>query len=462
MERLMIVEDKEEISRQLAWGLCGDYELFPAANRQEALSLFKKHRPSVVTLDLGLPPDENGTDEGFKCLEEILRISSRTKIIVITGRHEKEHAGRAVMNGAYDFFSKPIDLQELKVILKRAYNLAMIEREEVMMQAELDRSADNPGEMIGQSPRMQQIFTTIRKVASSDVTVLVTGESGTGKELVAKAIHGLSPRRNGPYVAINCGAIPDLLLESELFGHERGSFSGAYSRVHGKFEFANRGTLFLDEIGELTLPLQVKLLRFLQEKTIQRVGGREDLTIDARIVAATNRDITADSSEGRFREDLYYRLSVIQIKLPPLRERHGDIMLLADHFLQRYCNEFGKKGRRFSSDAIKLLESYDWPGNVRELENMIQRAVIMSETSKLEAEDLGFMNWANSTSSLQGKAITLRDAREKAERDMILAAIVKNRNNMAKAAQALGVSRPTLYDLARKHGIERSAEKDEY
>jgi len=461
MERLMIVEDKEEISRQLAWGLCGEYELFPAANRQEALSVFKKHRPPVVTLDLGLPPDENGTDEGFKCLEEILKISPRTKVIVITGRHEKEHAGRAVMNGAYDFFDKPIDLHELKVILKRAYNLAMIEREEVMLQAELVRSANNPGEMIGQSPRMQQVFTTIRKVAASDVTVLVTGESGTGKELVAKAIHGLSPRRNGPCIAINCGAIPDHLLESELFGHEKGAFSGAHNRVQGKFEFSNRGTLFLDEVGELPLPLQVKLLRFLQEKTMQRVGGREDLAVDARIVAATNRDITAEASEGRFREDLYYRLSVIQINLPPLRERHGDIMLLANHFLQRYCDEFGKKERRFSADAIKLLECHSWPGNVRELENMIQRAVIMSETSLLQAEDLGLGNGSISSSRLHGGAITLRDAREKAEKDMILAAIVRNRNNMAKAAQALGISRPTLYDLARKHGIERFAEKEE-
>jgi len=461
MERLMIVEDKEEICRQLEWGLSGEYELFPATNRHEALSLFKKHRPPVVTLDLGLPPDENGTNEGFSCLEEILRISPHTKVIVITGRHEMEHAGRAVLNGAYDFFSKPIDLHELRVILRRAYNLATIEREGVMLQAELARAVDNPGGMIGQSTVIQEVFTTIRKVAASDVTVLVTGESGTGKELVAKAIHGLSPRRKGPCIAINCGAIPDHLLEAELFGHEKGSFSGAHNRVRGKFEFADRGTLFLDEIGELSLSLQVKLLRFLQEKNIQRVGGREDLPIDARIVAATNRDITAESFEGRFREDLYYRLSVIQIKLPPLRERHGDITLLADHFLKRYCDEFGKKGRRFSAEAIKLLEFHDWPGNVRELENKIQRAVIMSETSRLEAEDLGFVNGALSSPRLQKGGATLRDARDKAERDMVLAAIAKNRNNMARAAQALGVSRPTLYDLARKHGIERLTERDE-
>jgi len=461
MERLLIIEDCVDIRNQLVWGLCGEYKLFPAANRQEAVSIVREQRPHVVTLDLGLPPDENGTEEGFRCIEEILALSPGIRIIVITGRQEKVHAGRAVMAGAYDFFSKPIDLSELKVILRRAFNLATLEREGALLQADTERSAGNPGNMLGQSPQMREVFSTVRKVAASDVSVLITGESGTGKELVAKAIHGLSPRVKGPFTAINCGAIPEHLLESELFGHEKGSFSGAHSRVQGKFEYAHRGSLFLDEIGELTLPLQVKLLRFLQEKTIQRVGGREDLPVDARIIAATNRDIVTDSWEGRFREDLYYRLSVIQVKLPPLRERSNDIMLLADHFLRKFADASAKKGLRFSADAIQMLESHDWPGNVRELENMIQRAVIMAETSQLEPEDLGFFSGATASARPRGGTTTLRDAREKAEKEMVLSAIVKNRNNMAKAAQSLGVSRPTLYDLARKHGIARLTDKEE-
>jgi two-component system NtrC family response regulator len=300
---------------------------------------------------------------------------------------------------------------------------------------------------------MLEVFSSIRKVASSDVAVLITGESGTGKELVAKAIHELSRRKSKDFITINCGAIPENLLESELFGYEKGAFSGAVARVRGKVEYASKGTLFLDEIGELPLNLQVKMLRFLQEKTIQRVGGRDDITVDARIVAATNKDITKETDAGTFREDLYYRISVIHIKLPPLRDRGEDIMILANFFLNRCCKESGRRGRRFSADSVKLLESYNWPGNVRELENRVQRAVIMSDSATIEPESLDF-----SIKKMKGGIhsftnLTLKDAREMIEREMVVSAIEDQRSNMARTAEVLGISRPTLYDLVRKHKI---------
>ena len=309
--------------------------------------------------------------------------------------------------------------------------------------------------IIGQSPQMLEVFSYIRKVATSDVAVLITGESGTGKELVAKAIHELSPRKSGAFIAINCGAIPENLLEAELFGHEKGAFSGANNRVQGKVEFANKGTLFLDEIGELPLNLQVKLLRFLQEKTIQRVGGREDISVDARIIAATNRNIIKETETGAFREDLYYRISVIHSHLPPLRERGEDIMLLANFFLRRFGNEFKKKTRRFSAGSIKLLESYEWPGNVRELENKVQRAVIMSDDSVIEPDALNFSLGSTKERIYKTSKLTLRDARELIEREMVIAAIENKNNNMAKASEVLGISRPTLYDLVKKHNITK-------
>ena len=454
MERIMIIEDNEDVRTYLARELRGEYEVLTAGSRQEAVSLFKIHMPKVVTLDLGLPPDEDGTAEGFLCLNEILHIAPHTKVITITGSLEREHACWAVMNGAYDYYCKPIDLMELKIILRHAFNLAGIEQEGAVLKTEFVQGGNGTGDILGNSASMREVFTTIRKVAASDVAVLITGESGTGKELAARAIHRLSARRNGALITINCGAIPENLIESELFGHEKGSFSGAHSRVQRKVEFANRGTLFLDEIGELPLALQVKLLRFLQDKIVQRVGGREELPVDTRIIAATNRDIAVAAAEKSFREDLYYRLSVITIHLPPLRERDGDIMLLANQFLYRSCHEFKKRTLHFSAAAMHALESYGWPGNVRELEHMVQRAVIMSETRLLEPEDLGLSNLA----AQSAKATTLRDAREQADRSMIIAAIETQHNNMAKAARMLGISRPTLYDLARKHGLLRSEE----
>lgn len=460
MEKLIIVEDNEEIRSQLRWGLAKEYEVFVAGDRLEALPLIKKHTPKVVTLDLGLPPDETGCEEGFRCLEEILRRAPTTKVIMITGHDERENALRAVQNGAYDYFCKPFDLAELKIILARAFHLAAIEKENSRLQSSLDEHNLTPGGIIGQSPQMLEVFSSIRKVAPSEVAVLITGESGTGKELVAKAIHGLSMRRSGAYIAINCGAIPENLLESELFGYEKGAFSGANNRVQGKVEYANKGTLFLDEIGELPLNLQVKLLRFLQEKTIQRVGGREDIAVDARIIAATNRDIVKEAEAGTFREDLFYRISVIHLVLPPLRERGEDIMLLANFFLRRFGNEFKKKARRFSDSSIKLLESYEWGGNVRELENRVQRAVIMSESSIIEPETLDFSLKSAREGIHSFTNLTLKDAREMVEREMVIAAIENQKNNMAKVAHVLGISRPTLYDLVKKHSICKPLEQD--
>jgi len=453
MEKILIVDDTEEIRKQLKWGLAKDYEVLTAGDGKEALAVFCKHRPKVVTLDLGLPPDPAGTEEGFRCLEEMLRTDPAAKVIVLTGNEERASALRAVQTGACDFYQKPIDINELKVVIKRSYHIRSIEDDNRRMQIALERKSTQFGGMMGQCPQMEQVFSTIRKVASADVPVFVTGESGTGKELVARAIHTLSLRHDRPFIPINCGAIPENLLESELFGYEKGAFTGAHARKQGKVEYAHHGTLFLDEIGELTGGLQVKLLRFLQEKVIQRVGGREDIPVDARVVSATNTDITKAIAEGSFREDLYYRTSVIAIHLPPLRERGSDIMLLANLFLRRFCEGSSRKVRGFSGESVKRLESHDWPGNVRELENRVQRAVIMTDSPLIEPTDLGFADAMPSGGVTVDEKLTLRDARDRVERELIAIAIKEQNGNIAKAADALGVSRPTLYDLMKKHGL---------
>jgi two-component system, NtrC family, response regulator len=457
MEKLLIVDDNEEIRKQLKWGFGNEYHILTASDGKEALSLFKKHRPKVVTLDLGLSPLPNGTDEGFRCLEEILRAHSLTKVIIITGNDERENALRAVQLGAYDFYQKPIELKELKVIIRRALHLYNIEEENSGLRVALNKKNAFMGEMIGQCPQMLDVFATIRKIASSDVPVLIHGESGTGKELVARAIHSMSLRKDRAFIPINCGAIPENLLESELFGHEKGAFTGASEQVQGKVEYAHKGTLFLDEIGELPFHLQVKLLRFLQEKIIQRVGGRENINVDARIIAATNVDITKSIREGKFREDLYYRISVITVKLPALRERDDDIMLIANLFLKRAINEFSRKIRGFSAASIELLKSYEWPGNVRELENRIQRAVLIAESSIIEPYDLNFAEKPAVQKEPCTGGATLREVRDRAEKNMIISAIEKHDGNFLKAAGDLGVSRPTLYDLMKKHNIYFSA-----
>jgi two-component system, NtrC family, response regulator len=468
MEKLLIVDDNAEIRKQLRWGLGKDYAVLLAENAKEALSQFQKHQPAVVTLDLGLPPDAEGVSEGFACLEKMTAQAPSTKVIVVTGRGEKEHALRAVQSGAYDFYSKPIELPELKVMLQRAFYLSGLEAENRRLQEQGGVDNQMLG-LFGQCPQMQEVFLTIRKVATVDVPVLILGESGTGKEVVARAIHGRSLRVARPFVPINCGAIPENLLESELFGHEKGAFTGAQARVKGKVEYAQEGTLFLDEIGEMPPLLQVKLLRFLQEKLIQRVGGREDIAVDARIVAATNIDLTQAIASGQFREDLYYRLGVITVQLPPLRERGADIPLLASLFLQRFSNEFGKKVRGFSAAALRAMDQFDWPGNVREMENKIKRAVVMADGLIIEPVDLGFATASSGDEvpddqpaagefGMQLEGMTLRDARGAVEKQLLVRAMERHEGNVSRAADVLGLTRPTFYDLLKKHGLFVSGE----
>lgn len=445
-QKLLIVDDDEDLRTQMKWALTADYDVYLAEDRQSAIAIINKEQPAVVTLDLGLPPNPAGVEEGFAVLDHILDDYIHTKVIIITGRGEKEYALRAVEKGAYDFFYKPIELDELKVVLRRAFHVSQLEKEQRELRHRL--SGDTFEDMIGTSPKMQEVFSTIRKVATTDAPVLITGESGTGKELVARAIHRLSVREGKPFIPINCGAIPENLIESELFGHEKGTFTGAHAQRKGRFEMAEGGTLFLDEIGDLPLTLQVKLLRFLQEKTIERVGGREQIEVDTRVLAATNRDLEEAIKNSTFREDLYYRLNVVKISLPPLRERQADVVLLAKTFLDRYTSEIRKKIKGFSSQAIESIARYSWPGNVRELENRIKRAVIMSEGKKITLEDLEM-----EPTTGKKECMVLKDARKILEKDLILKAIARNENNLTKAASDLGISRPTLYDLMEKLGI---------
>jgi len=453
MEKLLITDDNEEIRTQLKWGFSKEYVLLLARDGAEALALFKKNNPRVATLDLGIPPQENGTEEGFRCLQEMLRHNPGAKVIVITGNDQRENALKAIHLGAYDFYQKPINLEELKVIVRRAFHLSSIEEQNRTLHNALERQTAQVGGMIGQCPEMQAVFATMRKVATSDAAVLVQGESGTGKELVARAIHAMSLRKNGPFVPINCSAIPETLLEPELFGHEKGSFTGAHAQVQGKVEYAQDGTLFLDEIGELPPLLQVKLLRFLQDKTIQRVGGREDIAVNTRILAASNKDLMNEIGSGRFREDLYYRLGVVLIKVPPLRERKGDIIVLATFFLKRYCDLYSKRFRGFNSAAIDSMETYGWPGNIRELENKIQRAVLLSEGPLVESHDLGFDGLLTTPRKVNPDFRTLKEAKECVEKEVVVFSLERNAGNIAKSAEELGISRPTLYDLMKKYGL---------
>jgi two-component system NtrC family response regulator len=453
MDKLLIVDDNPDIRQQLKWGLVEEYTVLLAGDVNEGIGLFKKNQPNVVILDLGLPPHENSSVEGFRGLAELLTLDPYVKVIMLTGNSERENALKAMQVGAYDFLPKPPILSELKVIIARAFHLANLEEQNRALQRAIEQKSRATGGMIGQCPEMLSIFSTIKKVAPSDVPIFITGENGTGKELVAQAIHEASMRKTGPFIPINCGAIPENLIESELFGHEKGSFTGAHSTVMGKVQYANKGTLFLDEIGELPFNLQVKLLRFLQEGVIQRVGGRIDIPIDTRTVCATNVDINRAIKEAQFREDLYYRISVISINLPPLRERGDDILLLANYFLRMFNEEHHKKARRFSSAALNFLKNYEWPGNVRELRNKVQRATIMSDATALEPADLGCEIEAPSLSEDIQPAISLREARDKVEQEIISNALSRQDSTMVKAAKELGVSRPTLYDLMKKHGL---------
>jgi len=459
VEKLLIIDDNADLRQQLKWGLGEDYAVLLAADVNEGIVLFKKNRPRVVILDLGLPPHVDTSIEGFRGLAELLELDPYVKVTMLTGNSERENALKAMQMGAYDFFPKPPVISQLLVVLGRAFHLSNLEEQNRSLQRTIDQKSGDSGGMIGHCPEMLSIFSTIKKVAPSDVSVFITGENGTGKELVAQAIHESSLRKSGPFVAINCGAIPENLMESELFGHEKGAFTGAHATVQGKVQYADKGTLFLDEIGELPFNLQVKLLRFLQEGVIQRVGGRQDIPIDTRMVCATNVDIDRAIKEGNFREDLYYRISVITINLPPLRERGDDILMLANHFLRMFKEEHRKKVRRFSSASMDFLKSYEWPGNVRELQNRIQRAILMSDASALEPSDLGCKMDLPTMEEEMHPVIRLREARDKVEREMITAAIDRQNGNVVKAAEELGVSRPTLYDLLKKHNLTPLGEK---
>ena len=447
--KLLIVEDDPSISTQMKWALMDAYEVFLAEDRPKALDVFKKEKPEIVTLDLGLPPAPGESEEGFLALQEILEQDALAKVIVITGQGEKPNALEAIGKGAYDFFCKPIQIDELKIVLGRAEYVSRLERERRDLQGNL--MEDSFEGMLGNSLQMQAVFATIRKVAPSDVPVLIAGESGTGKEMVAHAIHRRSSRNAGSFVVINCGAIPETLLESELFGHEKGAFTGAHIRRQGRIEKAQNGTLFLDEISELSLALQVKILRFLQERTIERVGGREEIYVDARILSATNKDLKDAVKEGRFREDLFYRLAVVSILMPPLREREGDIIFLAKNFLEKYANQYKKNALSFSSDAIMALENHGWGGNVRELENRIKRAVVMSEFRKITPKDLELKNSVESSKN----GMKLKEAKDAVEKELIEGALEKYNGNISKVSKELGISRPTLYEMIEKWGIDR-------
>lgn len=446
---LLLVDDDEDIRMQMRWALESEYEIHLAEDRRTAMQTFTEHRPPVTLLDLGLPPNPGDPTEGFAVLTDILNADPLAKVIIVTGQGDKQNAVQAVGLGAYDFLCKPLELDELRVILRRCQQVAKLEHQYRQMQEQF--SLDEFQEMLGSSANMQQVFTLLRKVAPSDASVLILGESGTGKEMAGRAIHRLSLRKDGPFVAINCGAIPENLLESELFGHEKGAFTGAHVTRPGRLELANDGTLFLDEIGELSTALQVKLLRFLQERSLERVGGRKLIPVDTRVIAATNADLKTAVAEGTFREDLFYRLAVVTIRIPPLRERDEDVLLLAKAFLKRFAAGEGREGLVVDERAARAIREYRWPGNVRELENRVKRAVIMAEGNTIRAGDLELA----SSEEIQIAAHTLKEAREALEREMVNRSLQRHGGKIAPAAADLGVSRPTLYELIGKLGIKR-------
>jgi two-component system NtrC family response regulator len=448
LPKLLVVDDDEQILRQIRWALSEEYSVYAASNREGALDVFKQENISVALLDLGLPPYPREAVEGLRTLEEMIALNSLVKVIIVSGNSERQNALRAIEKGAHDIFPKPVDLDELKVVLNRVFRRLELERESVDERHLAQRVSIE--EIIGQSPAMRNVFATIHKVSATEVPVLILGESGTGKELVANAIHSRGPRKKGPFVAINCAAIPETLLESELFGHEKGAFSGATSQRRGKFEYAKGGTLFLDEIGDLVPELQVKILRFLQEKIVERVGGREAIPVDARVIAATNQDLEAAVQAGRFREDLYFRLAVVRLVLPPLRDRGEDIVELAHHLAESYCREMKKPLVRFSKPALEALRRHSWPGNVRELQNRVQRALVLSDGKMISPAELDLSASVETKGNAAG---TLKEAREESERDVITRALKENGGNISKTARAIGISRPTLYELMERYGL---------
>lgn len=446
--RLLIVEDDEDIRTQMKWALGAEYEVSLAEDRVSALAAFAAHHPLATLLDLGLPPRPNDPDEGLGLLSAIIESDPLAKVIVVSGQGEKQNALRAVGAGAYDFLCKPVDMDELGLVLQRCVYVAELEREYRTLQSAAQTEQFEG--MLGASPAIQTVFDFVRKVAPSGAPVLILGESGTGKEMVARAIHRLSLNGGGPFVAINCNSIPEDLLESELFGYEKGAFTGALSQRKGHIETAAGGTLFLDEIGELPPAVQVKLLRFLQEKSFQRVGGRQEILSDTRVITATNKNLEEQTASGRFREDLYFRLAVMVVKVPALRGRGDDVLLLGKSFLESYGAEHGKPRLIFSPDGLRALNLHRWPGNVRELQNRVRRAVIMADGKRVTAKDLEL---ADALSAMPAQS--LKEARESLEREMVQDALRRHRGKITAAAAELGISRPTLYELMGKLEIER-------
>jgi two-component system NtrC family response regulator len=443
---LLIVEDDPGLQKQLKWAF-DQYEVVLAEDRPSAIAALRRFEPSVVTMDLGLPPHPDAPTEGLALLQELLNLAPETKVIVLSGQQDRKNAMEAIASGAYDFCAKPFDVQLLGLIVERAFRLFDLRRENQRLQEQL--STDSFAGILTKDPQLMRLCRNVERVAPTNATVLLFGETGTGKELFARALHDLSPRKKARFIALNCAAIPETLLESELFGYERGAFTGASKQTPGKIELADGGTLFLDEIGDLPSALQAKLLRFLQERTIERLGGREEIEVDVRVICATHRDLSALITQGGFREDLFYRLSEITLTIPPLRDRVGDTVLLARAFGRRFAAAHNRPGVVLADDALAAIERHRWPGNVRELENCIKRAVIMADNDIIRADDLGL----NGSGEDDG-FFNLRQVREEAERRAVIRAMNRTDNNIAKAAELLGVSRPTLYDLMKRFGID--------
>lgn len=445
-KNLLIIEDDPGLQKQLRWSFDA-YDVLVAGDRESALAHVRRYEPAVVTMDLGLPPDPDGASEGLATLQQILALAPDTKLIVLTGNQDHINAVKAIGMGAYDFHQKPCDPEMLALVVERAFRLHALQQENRSLR---ETQADSPlSGIISRDPGLQKVCRNVEKVAPSDVTVMLLGDSGTGKEVLAKALHQLSPRQGKRFIAINCAAIPENLLESELFGYEKGAYTGAVKQTIGKIELADGGTFFLDEVGDLPMALQAKLLRFLQERVIERIGGREEIPVNVRIVCATHQNLKDLIVAGRFREDLYYRLSEIVVTIPPLRARVGDAALLAHHFKNKFSSQEGRPSMSFSTEALSAIENHPWPGNVREMENCIKRAVIMADGPLISWEDLGL-----SASPATEEPINLRQVREEAEHKAVLKALARVDGNIAKAAELLGVSRPTFYDLMSRHGIK--------
>ena len=443
---LLVVEDDPGLQSALKWSF-EDFQVVTAEDRASAMKQLRRHEPQVVTLDLGLPPDAGGASEGLATLGEILAAKPDTKVIVVTGNNDNENAIKAIAGGAFLFCQKPVDPELLAFLVERAWQLRELEQQNRKLIA---GKASSPLQgIIATSPQMAEVCQTIEKVAPTDATVLLLGESGTGKELLARALHGLSPRAEGPFIAINCAAIPETLLESELFGYEKGAFTGANKTTPGQVELADGGTLFLDEIGDLPMSLQAKLLRFLQERVIVRVGGRKEIPVDVRVVCATHRDLEARCAKGSFREDLYYRISELRVRIPPLRERDGEAAVLARHFLEKFAGEMKRSGLNLAPDAMAAIERHEWPGNVRELENRVRRAVIMADGQFIRATDLEL-----GPDEGEHLPFNLREVREAAESSALIRAYRATGGKVSQAAELLGITRPTFYALVKKYGLE--------